>query len=163
VHLESTASFLTAVTGSNWQTINIRVYHRDKGKKSWGYFAINEKATAESYKMQDDRSCTLVDGQHLRIHFTEITEVCLGRLFGPFCTYGSHGLVWIKASPTPSDLGSAIHYGFLDDGPCGNTLKHRRFHHAAGFVVGSQEAQGLETAAPDSGDRSEFAPPCCWP
>jgi hypothetical protein len=67
--------FLTVETGSNWQTISIRVYHRDKGKESWGYFATNEKATAESYKMQDDHSFTLFDGQHLRIHFTEITDI----------------------------------------------------------------------------------------
>jgi hypothetical protein len=46
--------FLTIETGSDWQTINIRVYHRDKGKESWGYFATNEKASAESYKTQDD-------------------------------------------------------------------------------------------------------------
>ncbi len=42
--------FLTIETGSNWQTINIRVYHRDKGKESWGYFATNERATTQSYK-----------------------------------------------------------------------------------------------------------------
>jgi hypothetical protein len=67
--------FLTIETGSDWQTINIRVYHRDKGRESWGYFATNEKTTTESYKMQDDHSFTLFDGEHLRIHFTEITEI----------------------------------------------------------------------------------------
>src|SRR5262245_23402408 len=67
--------FLTSVTGSTWQTIDIRVYHRDKGKETWGYFATNEKATTESYKMQDDHSLTLFDGTHLRIHFVDVTDL----------------------------------------------------------------------------------------
>jgi hypothetical protein len=66
--------FLSIVTGSNWQTMNIRVYHRE-GKESWGYFATNEKATTESYKMQDDHSFTLFDGTHLRIHFVDTTDL----------------------------------------------------------------------------------------
>jgi hypothetical protein len=67
--------FLTIETGSDWQTINIRVYHRDKGKESWGYFATNEKASAESYKTQDDHSFTLFDGTHLRNHFVDVTDL----------------------------------------------------------------------------------------
>ena len=67
--------FLTIETGSNWQTIDIRVYHRDKGKESLGYFATNEKATTESYKMQDDHSFTLFNGTHLRIHFVDVTDL----------------------------------------------------------------------------------------
>jgi hypothetical protein len=67
--------FLTTVTGSDWQSLSIRVYHRDGGKENWGYFATNDKATAESYKMQDDHSFTLFDGSHLRIHFVDVTEL----------------------------------------------------------------------------------------
>lgn len=67
--------FLTIETGSNWQTVNIRVYHRDKGKETRGYFATREKATAESYMMQDTHSFTLFDGTHLRIHFVDVTDL----------------------------------------------------------------------------------------
>jgi hypothetical protein len=74
--------FLTTVTGSDWQSLSIRVYHRDGGKENWGYFATNDKATAESYKMQDDHSFTLFDGSHLRIHFVDSHRVEAIR-FGP--------------------------------------------------------------------------------
>jgi len=67
--------FFITVAGSNWQTINIRVYHREGGKESSGNFGTNEKATAQSYKRQDDSSFTLFDGEHLRIHSSEITEL----------------------------------------------------------------------------------------
>jgi len=67
--------FLTTITGSNWQTINIRVYHRDAGKETSGNFGTNERATTQSYKMQDDHSFTLFDGSHLRIHFVDVTEL----------------------------------------------------------------------------------------
>jgi hypothetical protein len=67
--------FLTIETGLNWQTINIRVYHRVNGKETWGYFATGEKATTESYKMQDAHSFTLFDGTHLRIHFVDVTDL----------------------------------------------------------------------------------------
>jgi len=56
--------FLTIETGSNWQTINIRVYHRDAGKETSGNFGTNEKAAAQSYNAQDDHSFTLFDGTH---------------------------------------------------------------------------------------------------
>jgi hypothetical protein len=67
--------FITTVTGSDWQTLSIRVYHRDGGKENWGYFATNEKATAQAYKLQDDHSFTLFDGEHLRIHFADVTDL----------------------------------------------------------------------------------------
>ncbi len=67
--------FLTIVTGLNWQTINIRVYHRVNGKETWGYFATRVKATAESYRMQDGHSFALFDGSHLRIHFVDVTDL----------------------------------------------------------------------------------------
>ncbi len=43
--------FLTIETGSNWQTINIRVYHRDAGKETSGNFGTNERAAAQSYNL----------------------------------------------------------------------------------------------------------------
>ena len=51
--------------------MNIRVYHREPGKETWGYFATAEKATPQSYELQDGPSFTLFDGNHLRIHFVD--------------------------------------------------------------------------------------------
>jgi hypothetical protein len=59
----------------DWQTINIRVYHRELGKEAWGYFGTKDKASPQSYNMQDDHSFTLFDGEHLRIHFIEVTDL----------------------------------------------------------------------------------------
>jgi len=59
----------------NWQTINIRVYHREGGKETWGYFAIEEKASPESYSLEDGHSLTLFDGERLRIHFVDVTDL----------------------------------------------------------------------------------------
>jgi hypothetical protein len=56
----------------DWQTIDIRVYHREGGKETWGYFATKDKASPQSYSMQDDHSLTLFDGQRLRIHSVDI-------------------------------------------------------------------------------------------
>jgi len=67
--------FITTVTGSDWQTLSIRVYHRDGGKENWGYFGTNEKAKAQAYKLEDDHSFTLFDGKHLRIHFADVTDL----------------------------------------------------------------------------------------
>lgn len=58
-----------------WQTINIRVYHRQGGKETWGWFATSDNATPELYNMQDDHSFTLFDGERLRIHFTDISDL----------------------------------------------------------------------------------------
>lgn len=58
----------------DWQTISIRVYHREGGKETWGYFGTKEKASAKSYSMQDDHSFTLFDGGHLRIHFADVAK-----------------------------------------------------------------------------------------
>jgi hypothetical protein len=59
----------------DWQTMNIRVYHRKGGKEAWGYFGTKDKASPQSYNMQDDHSFTLFDGEHLRIHFIEVTDL----------------------------------------------------------------------------------------
>jgi len=66
--------FFTTVAGSNWQTINIRVYHRERGKETSANFGTNEKATAQSYERQDDGSFMLFDGEHLRIHCVDVSE-----------------------------------------------------------------------------------------
>jgi hypothetical protein len=58
-----------------WQTIDIRVYHRQGGKETWGWFATKDKATPESYNRPDDHSFTLFDGERLRIHFTDVTDL----------------------------------------------------------------------------------------
>ena len=67
--------FLTTFTGFDWQTINIRVYHRIGGKETWGTFGTDARATAESYQLEDDHSFTLFDGSRLRIHFADVTDL----------------------------------------------------------------------------------------
>ena len=57
----------------DWQTMNIRVYHREGGKETWGYFGTKDKASPQSYSLQDDHSFTLFDGERLRIHCIELT------------------------------------------------------------------------------------------
>lgn len=98
--------FLTIETGSDWQTINIRVYHRDdKGKESWGYFAANEKATAKSYEIQDDHSFTLFDGTHLRIHFVDVTDL------NPFdldLTFSPGSREWSGTWPRPHETSDVV-------------------------------------------------------
>jgi hypothetical protein len=76
--------FLSIVTGAtgptgrekfDWQTMDIRVYHREGGKETWGYFGTKDKATTESYNLQDDHSLTLFDGERLLIHFVDSTDI----------------------------------------------------------------------------------------
>ena len=67
--------FITTVTGFDWQTINIRLYHRVDRKETWGYFGTKERATTESYGRRDDHSFTLFDGSRLRIHFADTTDL----------------------------------------------------------------------------------------
>ena len=55
--------------------MNIRVYHREGGKETWGYFGTKDKASPKSYSMQDNHSFTLFDGQRLRIHFIDATDI----------------------------------------------------------------------------------------
>lgn len=58
-----------------WQTVQIRVYHRQEAKETAGWFVTNEKATFESYNLRDGHSFALFDGERLRIHFTDVTEL----------------------------------------------------------------------------------------
>jgi hypothetical protein len=76
--------FFEIVTSSNgstgheqfdWQTMSIRVYHREGGKETWGYFGTKDKASPQSYSMQDDHSFTLFDGERLRVHFIDATDI----------------------------------------------------------------------------------------
>jgi hypothetical protein len=67
--------FLTTMTGSDWQTVTIRVYHRIGRKETWGYFGTDARATSELDKLQDNHSYTLFDGNRLRIHFTDVTDL----------------------------------------------------------------------------------------
>jgi hypothetical protein len=62
---------LTATSGTtgpsghehfDWQSIDIRVYHRQAGEETWGYFATSEKATEHLYQMEDDHSFSLFNG-----------------------------------------------------------------------------------------------------
>jgi hypothetical protein len=93
--------FLTIATGLNWQAINIRVYHRVNGKETWGYFATREKATAESYRMQDAHSFTRFDGTHLRIHFVEVTGL---QPFDLDLTFSPSSREWSGTWPRPDQV-----------------------------------------------------------
>jgi hypothetical protein len=97
--------FLTTVTGSDWQTINIRVYHRDGGKETWGYFGTNEKAALESYNLQDDHSFTLFNGSHLRIHFADVTDL---KPFDLDVTFSSSSHQWSGTWSRPSQTSNVV-------------------------------------------------------
>jgi hypothetical protein len=58
------------------QTMNIRVYHREGGKETWGYFGTGTEDEADQkwHRKQDD-SFTRFDGERLRIHFTDVTDL----------------------------------------------------------------------------------------
>ena len=71
----TTSSGQTGREHFDWQTMNIRVYHREEGKETWGYFETKDKASPQSYSMQDDHSFTLFDGERLRIHFADVTDM----------------------------------------------------------------------------------------
>ncbi len=73
--IETSSSGPTGHEQFDWQTMNIRVYHREGGKETWGYFGTEDKASPKSYSMQDDHSFTLFDGQRLRIHFIDATDI----------------------------------------------------------------------------------------
>jgi hypothetical protein len=97
--------FLTTVTGSNWQTTDIRVYQRDADKEKWGYFGTNERATAESYKLQDDHSFTLFDGSHLRIHFVDVTDL---KPFDLDVTFSSSSHEWSGTWSRPHQTSNVV-------------------------------------------------------
>jgi hypothetical protein len=74
-----------------WQTINIRVYHRQGRKETSGWFATKDKASLEFYSMQEDQSFTLFDGERLRIHFTDITDL---KPFDLDVTFSANAQAW---------------------------------------------------------------------
>lgn len=49
---------------------NIRVYHRRGKKEAWGFFGPERDGTEQS-DAEENRSFTLFDGEHLRIHYVE--------------------------------------------------------------------------------------------
>src|SRR3984893_16509267 len=73
--IETSSSGPTGREQFDWQTMNIRVYHREGGKEKWGYFGTKDKASPQSYGMQDDHSFTLFDGERLRIHFIDTADI----------------------------------------------------------------------------------------
>jgi hypothetical protein len=56
-----------------FQTIDIRVYHRQDLREKWGWFSTQFQARPDGYNAQDDESLILFDGQRLRVHFTDTT------------------------------------------------------------------------------------------
>jgi hypothetical protein len=97
--------FLTTVTGSNWQTINIRVYHRIGRKETWGNFGTDAKATAGSYNLQDDHSLTLFNGSRLRIHFADVTDL---KPFDLDVIFSSSSHKWSGRWSSPSQTSKVI-------------------------------------------------------
>ena len=97
--------FLTIETGSNWQTINIRVYHRDAGKETSGNFGTNERAAAQSYNTQDDHSFTLFDGSHLRIHFVDVDDL---KSFDLDLTFSSSSHEWSGTWSRPGQAPNVV-------------------------------------------------------
>lgn len=83
--------------------MNIRVYHREGGKETWGYFGTKDKASPQSYSMQDDHSFTLFDGERLRIHFVDGTEL---KSFDLEITFSPASIKW---SGTWSRSGQNLH------------------------------------------------------
>lgn len=73
--------FVTSSSGPSgnpqiaWQTVDIRVYHRQERKETWGWFATIYRAAPESPDVNDDHTSTQFDGQRLRINFTDTTNV----------------------------------------------------------------------------------------
>src|SRR5579871_4930842 len=57
------------------QDVNIRVYTRDDGKETWGYFAARYRATPASFDkiLVDGHSFDLFDGRRLRVHGAEFS------------------------------------------------------------------------------------------
>lgn len=97
--------FLTTVTGSNWQTINIRVYHRDAGKETSGNFGTDEKATEQSYNTQDAHSFTLFNGSRLRIHFVDVTDL---KPFDLDLTFSSNPQEWSGTWSRPGQASNVV-------------------------------------------------------
>src|SRR3984957_1171434 len=73
--IETSSSGPTGREQFDWQTMNIRVYHREGGKETWGYFGTKDQASPQSYSMQDDHSFALFDGKPLRIHSIDVPDI----------------------------------------------------------------------------------------
>jgi len=73
--------FVTSSSGPSgspqiaWQTVDIRVYHRQENKETSGWFTTTFKAGPESSDVNDDHTSTRFDGQRPRINFTGTTDL----------------------------------------------------------------------------------------
>jgi hypothetical protein len=57
------------------QYVNVRVYTREGGKEKWGYFAATYRHKPKTDPLPDPTSFEVFDGRHLRIHFTDTTDI----------------------------------------------------------------------------------------
>jgi len=58
----------------DWQDVSIRVYTREDGKETWGYFAARYKAAPHLYDdILEGHSFDLFDGRRLRAHSAEVS------------------------------------------------------------------------------------------
>jgi hypothetical protein len=74
-----------------WQAMNVRVYHRQGGVETWGWFATDKKATPDAYNTQDEDSFTLFDGERLRIRLVGASQL---RPFDLDITFSPTRHVW---------------------------------------------------------------------
>jgi hypothetical protein len=101
--------FVTSSSGPSaspqidWQTIDIRVYHRQERKETQGWFATIYKAAPGSSDANDGGATTQFDGQRLRINFTDTTDL---KPFDLDLTFSPNEQVW---TGTWSRSGQASH------------------------------------------------------
>jgi hypothetical protein len=58
-----------------WQNVNVRVYTREGGRETWGYFNAQYRLKPKTDPLPDSSSFEVFDGRHLRIHFTDTTDI----------------------------------------------------------------------------------------
>jgi hypothetical protein len=68
-HIETGSSGPAERQQTAWQTVDIRVYHRQGGMETAGWFATSDQATSKSNNTQDQNAFIRLDADRLQIHF----------------------------------------------------------------------------------------------
>jgi len=74
-HIETGSSGPAERQQAARQTVDIRVYHRQGGKETAGWFATSDEATSKSNNIQDLNPFTRVDADRLQIHFADASDL----------------------------------------------------------------------------------------
>ena len=74
-HIETGSSGPAGHQQTTWQTIDIRVYHREDGKETSGWFATSDQLTSRFDNITDGDSFPRLHDGHLRIRFTDFAEL----------------------------------------------------------------------------------------